>query len=299
MKKTALLPALSLFFFVVAPLHAQEKLNLQELLARHAQFLKKAEAPALHSRAIEGSVEMNVLVGGTGTLNGTAALFSAGPRQHLDMKFGHGSYDHETIISDGDKISVDLVNATRRSDLGLFLLTQDQLVKEGLFGGVLSAAWPLAEGAAGKAKLKYEGLKKVDGRELHVVRYRTERKGGDVEITLYFDANTYSHVRSTYQVSLRAGIVSTPGARETAQTEPGGPVRTETGETMGARQQTTRFRLEEEFDNFRNSEGYVVPAKWKIRYTMEAQQSRVWEWVVNVTGVKNNVSMDENQFKVK
>ena len=106
-------------------------------------------------------------------------------------------------------------------------------------------------------------------------------------------------MRTTYLVTMRAGIVSTPGAKETTQTEPAGPVRTETGETMGARQQTSRFKLEEDFDDFRNSDGYAVPAQWKIRYTVETQRSRVYEWVVKVTGVKNNTPVVAQQIAVK
>jgi len=283
---------------------AAQKMDLKELLARHAQSLKKSEAAALKSRALEGSVEMTVVVGGAGTLAGTASLLSDGEKRQLTMRFGHGSYDHERMVTDGEKIAVDMVNAARRSDLGVFLLTQDQIFKEGLLGGVLSSAWPLANGAPDKAKLKYEGLKKVDGRELHMVRYRTEKKSGDVEITMYFDANTFSHVRTTYLVTMGTGVVSTPGVNEQLPAPGGagsgpGSGGVQTGETMNARRQTTRFRLDEEFDDFRNSEGYVIPAKWKIRYTMETQQSRVYEWLVTVTGVKNNVPIEAKSLEVK
>lgn len=193
----------TLFYFVVIgasfgfhPAAGQGKLDLNTVLARHAAYLKKTEAPLLQSRAVAGAVQMTVLVGGSGTLNGTLGFESEGDKRHLGMKFGHNSYDHEKIVTAGDKIWVDLVNPVRRSDLGQFLYAQDQIFKEGIFGGVLTSAWPLAQGTEFLRRMKYEGLKKVDGRELHAVRYRTEKRSGDVSITLYFDANTYSHVRT-------------------------------------------------------------------------------------------------------
>ncbi len=259
---------------------AAQKMDLKELLARHAQSLKKSGTPALASRSVAGTVEMTVVVGGSGTLAGALQLLSAGEKRRLEMNFGHASYDHERVITDGNKISVDQVNAARRSDLGLFLFTQDQVFKEGLLGGVLSSAWPLAGGTEQKGSMKYEGLKKIEDKEFHVIRYRTRSKSSDVEIKLYFDPQTFCHIRTSYLVTKGPGIG--PG-----------------GETESARQQTSRFRLEEEFADFRNSDGYLVPARWKIRYTTETEQSRIWEWVVNVAAVKNNPSIEAAQFEVK
>ena len=274
----------------------EKKMDLNELLARHAAYSRKPDAPQLKSRTLEGDVQLTMIVGGAGTLAGKAEFASQGERRRFDMKFGHTSYDREHIVTDGDKIAVGFVNSSRRSDLGQFLLAQDQIFREGVFGGVLSSAWPLTAADAKKLKANYEGLKKVDGRELHVVRYRTQRKGGDVEITLYFDPQTYSHVRSTYVQTIRAGIVSTPGATESNVSVPAGPAAVATGETMSARQQVHRIRLEEDFDDFRNSDGYAIPAKWKIKMTTETQQSRVWEWVVNITKVKNNQPVEDGEF---
>ena len=280
-----------------APQDKVEKLDLKELLKRHALYLRKTETPELKSRAVDGAVHLRVLVGGQASLDGTASIVSEGEKRHVGMKFGHGAYNEENIVCDGGKISVGLINASRRSDLGHFLFTQDQVCKEGLFGGVLSSAWPLAAGAEGKGKLKYEGLKDVDGKKLHMIRYRTARKGGDLDITMYFDPHIYSHVRTVYQQTMRAGIASTPGVTETTPTPDSS--RTESGETLSARQQTHRVRLEEEFDDFRNSGGYAVPAKWRIRLTLETQQSRVWEWVVNVSRVKNNEPVEAKTLEVK
>ena len=125
-----------------------------------------------------------------------------------------------------------------------------------------------------------------------------------MEITLYFDAHTFSHVRTVYTLSLRASIVSTPGAIEqfpspgAALSGPGNG-RVETGETASSRQQTSRIRLEEEFDDFRNADGYAVPAKWKIKLTTETQQSRMWEWLVTISSVKNNSTVNAALLEVK
>ncbi len=278
MKKIVVLMAL--MCACAMPGKTQEKMDLKTLLARHAQSLKKADAPALQSFRATGSVVMNVLVGGSGTLAGTMELLSEGDHRRFAMNFGHVSYDHELVITDGNKISVDQVNTARRSDLGNFLLTQDQIFKEGIFGGTLAAGWPLADGAEGKIKLKYEGLKKVDGRDLHAVSCKTRRKGGDVNLTLFFDPTSFNHVKTVYVVTQSAGIG-------------------EGGETASARQHVTRLRLEEDFSDFSSVGGYQVPATWKIRYATESEQSRVWEWLIKITDVKGNLPVEAKAFEVK
>jgi hypothetical protein len=78
------------------------------------------------------------------------------------------------------------------SSFGEFVHSQDQIVREGLLGGSLSTAWALLNLDHNQPKLTYEGLKKVDGRQFHDLRYRCKRND-DMNIYLYFDPETYRH----------------------------------------------------------------------------------------------------------
>src|SRR4030095_2815788 len=92
-----------------------------------------------------------------------------------------------------------------RSIFGEFLRTQDVAVKEGLLGGALSTSWPLLNLNERKPKISYEGLKTIDGKQLIDVRYKP-KKNTDMDIHLYFEPQTYHHVKSVYSMTIRAGI---------------------------------------------------------------------------------------------
>jgi len=71
-------------------------------------------------------------------------------------------------------------------------LRQPDILREGLFGGTISTAWPLLDlKPAGEAK--YEGVKKIDGRELHDLTYVPNKSssGSDLTIHLYFEPDTF------------------------------------------------------------------------------------------------------------
>lgn len=60
---------------------------------------------------------------------------------------------------------------------------QDTVIREGLLGGVLTTAWPLLNVDQRKAKLNFDGLKKIDGQEVYDLRYHPH-KNTDLELSL-------------------------------------------------------------------------------------------------------------------
>jgi hypothetical protein len=141
-------------------------------------------------------------------------------------------------------------------------------------------AWPLSDVQERKAKLTYEGIKKFEGRELQVIRYRP-KKSTDLEILLYFEPKTFRHVMTAYQMSIRAGI----GASE----------------VESAQQQETRYRIEERFSDFQNSDGLTLPFHYELRFTKELQNgfTKLLQWDATVTRVLNNISLDPRNFQIK
>jgi hypothetical protein len=270
-------------FLLVAPVPlTASDLTPDDVVAKHLQSLGSAQARAsIKSRVVEGTATYKVLAGGAGQLPGKAVFASEGRKSHLLLKVAAPQYNGEQLICDGEKTNVAATGSNKTySDFGDFIKGQDAPLREGLFGGVLTTAWPLLELENRKAKLSDEGLKNVDGHQLKVVRYRP-KKSTDLKILLYFDPETFRHVMTTYQVSIQSGIGAT--------------------EVDSARQQETRYRIEERFSDFQNSDGLTLPFHYELRFTNELQNgfTKLLEWDATVTRVLNNVSLDPRNFQIK
>jgi hypothetical protein len=164
-----------------------------------------------------------------------------------------------------------------RSDFGEVVRTQDIILREGLIGGVLSTAWPLLDIAGRKASLSYEGLKKIDGRELQVIRYRSH-KSSDLQIFLYFDPEVSRHVLTIYELAIRPSMAT---------------------ETLNPRQEQNRYRIEERFNDFKSVDGLTLPSKYDLRFTEELQNgfTQSLEWDITTTRIENNISLDPRNFQ--
>src|SRR5258708_21716858 len=90
-------------------------------------------------------------------------------------------------------------------------MTHDLIFKQGLMGGTLSSAWPLLDLTARGPLLEYVGTKKVDNRLLHELKY-LPRGGSDLKIALFFEQDTFRHVRTAYE----RGIAAPTGVRDHA-----------------------------------------------------------------------------------
>lgn len=151
------------------------------------------------------------------------------------------------------------------------------MLREGLLGGVLSTAWPMLDLDARKAKVGYEGEKKIDNRQLLTLSYRP-MKATDLLIFLYFDPETFRHVMTSYELTIRPTIVA---------------------EIANARQQESRYRIEERFGDFRTVDGLTLPSHYDLRFTEELQNgfTKSLEWDITTTRVLNNVSLDPRNFQ--
>ncbi|HLG16109.1 MAG TPA: hypothetical protein VJH03_16620 [Blastocatellia bacterium] len=71
----------------------------------------------------------------------------------------------EQLAFDGEHGGSGKLPSGSRSTLGRVLIVENVPLREGLLGGVLSAAWPLLRLAQQNPKLEYRGLKKMEGRQ--------------------------------------------------------------------------------------------------------------------------------------
>jgi hypothetical protein len=139
------------------------------------------------------------------------------------------------------------------------LSTYDGLLKEGLVSGVLSTAWPLLDLAGRGPKLKYEGLKNVDERPLHQLAYKAAKGQGDVRVLLFFEPETFRHLRSEYRLTLRPSM--------------------SVAIDRSASQQDTRFEMEESFGAFETAAGLTLPTRWTLSFHMDGPSTNaLWRW---------------------
>ena len=189
--------------FTLAPVLRAADMTAEDVIAKHLASIGTPEARAAKTRVTEGAVTYKILVGGSGEAAGKSFFVSEGVKRQFLMKINDRNYRGEQWIYDGDKDSVSFsLTQLKRSQFGEFLYTQPVPLREGLLGGLLTTAWPLLDPAQHEAKLSYQGLKKVDGRELHDLVYKP-KKGADYEIHLYFDPETFHHVMTLYTITIQ------------------------------------------------------------------------------------------------
>lgn len=263
---------------LVQPVSA-DKLSTDEIVAKHRASIGSTEdIAASHTRVAIGATQARLLLTNTPVeLSGPAQIASDGDKFLLAMIFSSNNYPHEKFSFDGENLVIGVLTQGGRSVLGNFLSSQPSLLKHGLIGGVLSSAWPLLNLDRRDAKLSYAGTDKINGKPVHKLKY-TPRNAGDLNISLYFDANTFQHVRSQYDfvVSARQGAIA-----ETS-----------------ARQRDNRFKLVEEFSDFQPTGKLMLPHTYTIDLTVELPtRTQMLKWTINFQQFSFNETIDPGVFK--
>jgi len=279
------LPALAFFVAVTnwcaVPLYGGDAMKPEELITRHLDSLGSKEArTAAKTRAVQGTAVYRILVGGGGTAEGKTGIVSDGRKFRFMMKF-QTDYRGETFVSDGEAVKVAFSNSNQsRSPLASFVTTYDVIIRDGLLGGVLSTGWALLNLPEHEPKLVYEGLKKVDGQQVHQLRY-LPRKHTEAEVLLYFDAETFRHVKTVYSIS----IGNLPGDTIVSSVN----LRAE------------RSSLEEWFSDFKTVDGLTLPTHWKLQFTRELPNgsTTISEWDLKEDQITNNMGLDPRNFELK
>lgn len=295
----------SLLFLALVVTHArgEEKVTVEDILQRHLDSVgTPAVRAAAKTRVVEAKASYRVLVGANpAQYDGKAVIVSDGNKLHLLLKINAPQYAGERFIRDGDKTSVEATYANKtRSELGALLEADDTPIREGLIGGVLSTAWPLFDLASHKGKLQYQGLKKIDGTDLHAVTYHP-RKNTGLEITLYFDPQTLRHVRTVYLQNRATGIATTSFIDSVAPPPRGSPERLNGPDARSARLGPTWWRIEEQFGDFKTIDGLTLPSHYELRFQQQLPNgsTKTIAWDAATTRVLNNVPVDSRNFQFK
>jgi len=256
-----------------------EKLTAESILIKHLQSIGTDEARnAVRSISAVGSAKATFLGRGGGVAEGIVVVASKGEKYLIGMKFNTSDYPFEKMGFDGTDFSVGFVKPGVRSTLGSFLRTNENSFKTGIMSGSLATSWALLKFDPKSARIKYSGTKKVDGKKLLAVDYRPKR-GSDLDITLFFDPETFYHVRTEY----KRVITARQGANVDAS----------------AGQSETRYTMVEDFGDFREESRLMLPHSYKISLEiLTGNGTTSYEWLMLLQKFTFNSDIQDNEFKV-
>ena len=262
------------------------KLTPEELVNRHVQSIGSTEViQKVQSRAINGTMVATTKLGRAGTMAGRASILSKGPKTRVSLIMDVPDYPSEQFTFDGNRTAGGSLRPELHAPLSEFVHLNGVLMREGLIGGVLTTAWPLLDLPNRKPLLSYGGLKKVDGKEYHTLKYKPNKGAMAANVTLFFDPETFRHVRSQYGVENSGGTGSiTPGGA-------GG------GQAPGL----ARVQLIEEFGDFKEKDGLQLPHSYTIRFSGDTGSGTLLAtWTVTVTALDhNNPTIEDKHFAIR
>ena len=254
-----------------------DKIRVEDVILKHLESIGTDEArrPG-RSRIAAGSSMMNIRTGGRGNAGGAALVASQGEKVLLKAEFNNPGYPFERFGFDGQKFHARQHAPGARSPLAQFFLSHDVIFSEGLIGGTLSSAWPLLNIPGREPKLDYSGTAKVKGRQAHKVRYMP-RSGSELKITLFFDAETFQHLRTEYERVIAAPMGATPGA--------------------SASQRETRYELVEDFSDFRAESGLTLPHTYTLQFSVfQVNNPLALDWTINLGRFTFDYPIEAKEF---
>lgn len=234
---TVTVAALSIF----AP---AEKATPGDLVAKHLDAVGTPEARSTTTlRSAKGKATVDMLTGGSGHMDGIASVASMGNQFNFVMSFNAANYIGEQFKFDGKKTFVADDDVDHRVHIAQFMYQHDAILKEGIWGGVWNSSWPLYDLKSRNAQLKSDGVKKVDGKQLLRFSYEPKHVERELRIYFFFEPDTYRHVKTVYEIF---GASNVPA-----------------------------LTVSEDFSDFRDEHGLMLPHTWQIRYEPDQQSGDV------------------------
>lgn len=256
-----------------------DKLKPEEVVARHLNSIGPEKTrSAIKTRVIAGTSQVVFRTAPVGQTYGRAVLASEGLKNLIGMSFHSPVYPREEFGFNGNNFIAAFVTPGVRSPLGSFLMTHDLIFRHGLMGGALSSAWPLLDVSTRQANLEYAGLRKIGAVSVHELKY-LPRRAGDLQISIFFDEETFEHVRTEY----RRVIAAPTGNRTYTSVE----------------ERESRYKLVEEFSGFGVEQELNLPHIYRIHFTSDAQSGTFeGEWMLKLALFKFNEKIDPASFTI-
>jgi hypothetical protein len=256
-----------------------QKLKPEEIVARHLESIgAEADRAAVKNQMAVGEVEVTYISQKNQSSRGRFIALSEGAKTFFGMKMSAVDYPGEQFGFNGTTAKVGYVRTNLRSPLGTFLASNGFIIRDGVFGGVITRAWTLADIKRTNPKFSRGSTKKIDGRETYAIGY-SPKSGGDVDIMMYFDMETFRHVRTEYKRVWSASM----------------------GRTINesARQSESRLKVTEDFGDFRSEGKLMLPHSYSVRYSITGQNGTTEvEWKTVFSEFVFDQNLAENSFNV-
>ncbi len=271
------IPLIITIILAFSNLSFAQKMKPEEIITKHLDSIGTPQVrTSIKSQIAVGDAVVKFISQKNLTAQGRIVLASSADKFFWGLKLNAIDYSTEKFSFDGKKAKVAIVRNGVRSILGNFVLSNNSILEESLLGGVLSTSWALSNMTNKKAKLSFEGEKKIDGKEVYVLGY-SPKSGADISINLFFDKETFQHIRTEYKRVSSAAV----------------------GRTIdeSARQSETRLKLTEDFSDFKMINGLVLPHNYRLLYTTTGQNGTTeieWNFLLNQFAVNQN--LDEKTF---
>lgn len=264
-----------------------QKMTAEEVLAKHLDSIGTTQArAAIKNQLAIGEVHVTFISPKSLPAQGRVVLASEGAKNFFGMNLNAVNYPLEKFSYDGKKSKVAFITTGVRSILGNFVLSNDLLLEESLLGGTLSTSWALSNLAENKAKISADGTKKIDGKEVYVLGY-TPKGGGDFDIKMYFDKETFRHLRTEYKRTSSASIGRTSRNINGNQIDD------------SARQNETRIKIVEDFGDFKTEKGLTLPHEYNLNYSISGQNGTTEiEWKFILSQFAFNQTLDAKTFDI-
>ena len=271
---------ITVVLFLVALSANGQKLQPEEIIAKHLSSIGTPEKLAsVKSLIAVGEVRVEYLTKKNSPANGRIVLASEGNKVFFGMQLNANDYSQEKIVFDGSKTDVTLVPAAARSLLGNFVQANNSIFSQGLMTGTLKTSWALLNFADRGAKISSSGTKKIDGKEVYALSY-SPKGNSDVDVTLFFDQQTFQHVRTEYKRTSSASMGRTP--------------------EQSSQMQESRLKVTEEFSDYKEYQGMNLPTKYRIHYSISGQNGTTEiAWTASLSEFAINQPLDPATFVIR
>ena len=269
-----------LAMFCYAPLaYAGDEPTVEEILKKHAEAVGSETArKQVSNRIAIGKSEFEVTL--PNWRSAGKVVFASDDRNVMFMSsFDLAEYPFEKVGLFRGKIEIPFTSSGSRSPLGSYLLLNDNILSERLFGGLISARWRMLEPAQIIERLRFGGTKKIGERKAYLIRYNAKgNTSADSGIDLYFDVKDFRHVRTEYRQKMpekyfyRMGIF---GNQE--------------GENLN--------QLIEDFGEFRDVAGLTLPHKYTVKLLIDGRSgTKEFRWTFKFEEYRVGQNFGESFF---
>jgi hypothetical protein len=253
--------------------------SVEEILQRHAHAVGTESARKQNQNRIAiGKSEFEVSLPAWRS-TGKAVFASDRQNTMLISSFDLPEYPFEKIGFFRGKTEIPFTTPGTRSPIGSYLISNDNILAERLFGGEISVSWRMLDSTSILERMKFAGRKKVNGREAFVIKYNARgNTSSDSTIDIYFDAKDFRHLRTEYRQTIPDQSMHRVG-------------------TFGNQIGESRNTMVEDFDDFRNVEGLTLPFQYTVKLTVESRVgTKEFRWTFNFDEYRLGQNFGEDFF---